>query len=97
MYTLSSLSPNNWSSVTSIMQNGVNSQNATMYLFSTVLSTCPNTFVTHMLSTGQLLLHFINKGQAWGVGNGFSSFGPTCAGYTALHYVISGGGTELTL
>jgi hypothetical protein len=44
MCTLSSLSLNNWHSVTSTMQNGVNSQNATTYLFSTVLSTCPNTW-----------------------------------------------------
>jgi len=43
------------------MQNGVNSQNATMYLFSTVLWTCPNTYVTHVLSTGQLLLRFIKS------------------------------------
>jgi len=61
MYTLSSLALKNWHSVTSIMQNGVNSQNATTYLFSNVLSTCPSTFVTHVLLTGQLLLRFIQS------------------------------------
>jgi hypothetical protein len=61
MFTFTSLSHNKWHSVTYIMQNGVNSQNATVYLFSTLLSTCPNTFVTHVQSTGQLLLCFINR------------------------------------